>query len=148
MLMLHSSHSFQYYPNAIIMAILIPPKYYESWKTRTNRTPAFWGYPAAPRLPILLTNLYWIPSQNKTNSKLHIQRICQNLCKYELDPASIVEDIERRRFCPQTDRRTDGRADIPRDGQGEICWAGGKKVLLDERSKPQQKHIQMRAQLN
>ena len=28
------------------------------------------------------------------------------MCKYEMDPMSIVEDTERTRFCPQTDRRT------------------------------------------
>ena len=28
------------------------------------------------------------------------------MCKYEMDPASIVEDTEQTRFCPQTDRRT------------------------------------------
>ena len=31
------------------------------------------------------------------------------MCKYEMDPASIVGATERTRFCPQTDRRTDGR---------------------------------------
>ena len=25
------------------------------------------------------------------------------MCKYEMDPTSIVEDTERTRFCPQTD---------------------------------------------
>ena len=33
------------------------------------------------------------------------------MCKYEMDPASIVEDTERARFCPQTDRQTDGQTD-------------------------------------
>ena len=32
-------------------------------KTRTTRTPAFWGYPPTPHdYPILLTSLFWIPS--------------------------------------------------------------------------------------
>ena len=26
------------------------------------------------------------------------------MCKYEMDPTSIVEDTERTRFCPQTDK--------------------------------------------
>ena len=39
--------------------------------------------------------------------------------KYEMDPMSIVEDTERTRFCPQTDRRTDGRTDRRTDGQGD-----------------------------
>ena len=39
--------------------------------TRTTRTPAFWGYPR--RLMITHTiEPYWIPSQSKTKSKLHI----------------------------------------------------------------------------
>ena len=29
------------------------------------------------------------------------------MCKYEMDPASIVEDAERTRFVLQTDRPTD-----------------------------------------
>ena len=29
-----------------------------------------------------------------------------NMCRYEMDRTSIVEDTERTRFCPQTDRRT------------------------------------------
>ena len=29
------------------------------------------------------------------------------MCKYEMDPTSIVEDTERARFYSQTDRRTD-----------------------------------------
>ena len=33
------------------------------------------------------------------------------MCKYEMDPMSIVEDTERTRFCPQTDRQTDGQTD-------------------------------------
>ena len=35
--------------------------------------------------------------------------------KYEMDPTSIVEVTERTRFCPQTDRQTDGRTDIQTD---------------------------------
>ena len=33
------------------------------------------------------------------------------MCTYEMDPMSIVEDTERTRFCPQTDRRMDGQTD-------------------------------------
>ena len=50
------------------------------------------------------------------------------MCKYEMDLMSIVEDTERTRFCPQTDRRTDRRT----DGQGDtsippyqLRWSGG-----------------------
>ena len=58
---------------------------------------------------------YWIPSQKKTKSKLqiekrtlhatHLLKLLDKMCNYEIDP-SIVEDTERTRFCPQTDRRT------------------------------------------
>ena len=33
------------------------------------------------------------------------------MCKYEMDPTGIVEDTERTRFCPQTDRQTDGQGE-------------------------------------
>ena len=35
-------------------------------------------------------------------------KLVDKMCKYEMDLASIVEDTERTRFCPQTDRWTDG----------------------------------------
>ena len=58
----------------------------------------------------------------------HLLALHDQMCKYEVDPASIVEDTERTRFCPQTslenlisaamiitngqkDRRTDRRTD-------------------------------------
>ena len=33
------------------------------------------------------------------------------MCKYEMDPASIVEDTERTQFCSQIDGRTGRRMD-------------------------------------
>ena len=58
-------------------------------------------------------------SQKKTKSKLqikknspkfqihatHLLKLLDKMCKYEMDPMSIVEDTERTRFCPQTDRQ-------------------------------------------
>ena len=38
-------------------------------------------------------------------------KLLAKMCKYEIDPMSIVEDTERTRFCPQMDRRTDGQGD-------------------------------------
>ena len=91
--------------------------------------------PTAPWLPILLASSYWIPSHNKTKSKL---RICQNfkffnyeksithdtpsdvtdkMCKYEMDPASIVEDTERTRFCSKTEKWTDLQTERQTDGE-------------------------------
>ena len=73
---------------------------------------------------------YWIPSENKTsqsykfkelaktsdffkfwNTSLNtanLQKLLDKMCKYEMDPVSIVEDTERTWFCPQTDRRMAG----------------------------------------
>ena len=52
------------------------------------------------------------------------------MCKYEMDPMSIVEDTERTRFCPQTDRRTDGQGDtsiLP----FQLRWSGGYNEYPD-----------------
>ena len=54
-----------------------------------------------------------VPGCGQTNDDLtSLMQICHNflklldkMCKYEMDPASIVEDTERTRFCPQTDGR-------------------------------------------
>ena len=34
----------------------------------------------------------------------HPLKLLDKMCKYERDPMSIVEDTERTRFCPQTDK--------------------------------------------
>ena len=41
----------------------------------------------------------------------HFPKLLDKMCKYEMDPTSMVEDTERTRFCPQTDRRTDGQGE-------------------------------------
>ena len=41
----------------------------------------------------------------------HLLKLLDKMCKYEMDPASIVEDTEWTQFCPQTDRGTDGWTD-------------------------------------
>ena len=50
------------------------------------------------------------------------------MCKYEMDPMSILEDTERTRFCPQTDGRTDGQGDtsIP---PFQLRWSGEYNYL-------------------
>ena len=85
--------------------------------TRTTRQPAFWGYPLpAPWLPIQLiykldpkskqikvtvTDLKNLPKfhifefQKKTLHPRHLLKLLHKMCKYEMDPASIVEDTER-----------------------------------------------------
>ena len=113
--------------------------------TRTTRTPAFWGYPR--RLMITHTiESYWIPSQKKTKSNLqiykfakisnflilkralhesHLLKLLDKICKYEIDPMSIVEDTEWTRFCPQTDRRTRWYQYTP----FQLRWSGGYNNL-------------------
>ena len=91
-------------------------------KTRTTRTPAFWGYPPPPNdYPyhwvilehkskedkVKVTNLKNSPKfQKRALHATHLLKLLDKMCKYEMDPMSIVEDTERTRFCPQTDRRT------------------------------------------
>ena len=100
--------------------------------TRTTRTPAFWGYPRRLMIiPIPLSHIrsqvkirqsqsykfkefakianFWIFKQ--TLHATHILKLLDKMCKYEMDPMSIVENTERTRFCPQTDRRTDTQTD-------------------------------------
>ena len=41
----------------------------------------------------------------------HLLKLLDKMCIYEMDLASIVEDTERTRFCPQTDGQMDRRMD-------------------------------------
>ena len=43
----------------------------------------------------------------------HFLKLFDKICKYEMDPASIVEDTEGTPFCPQMDRRTRWNQCIP-----------------------------------
>ena len=45
----------------------------------------------------------------------HLLKLLDNMCKHEMDLASIVEDTEWTRLCPQTDGQTERQM----DGQGE-----------------------------
>ena len=45
----------------------------------------------------------------------HLQKLLDKMCKYEMDPTSIVGDTERTRFCLQTDGRTDRCTDRQTD---------------------------------
>ena len=33
----------------------------------------------------------------------HLLKLLDKMCRYEMDPVSIVEDTEQTRFCPQMD---------------------------------------------
>ena len=56
---------------------------------------------------VKVTNFEKLPKLHAT----HLLKLLDNMCKYEMDPMSIIEDTERTRFGPQTDRRTDGQGD-------------------------------------
>ena len=68
--------------------------------TRTTRTPAFWGYPPPPHdYPY-----HWVILDPKSKEdKVKVTNLKKS--------PKFVEDTERTRFCPQTDRRTDGQGD-------------------------------------
>ena len=34
----------------------------------------------------------------------HLLKLLDKMCNYEMDPMSIVDDTERTRFCPETDK--------------------------------------------
>ena len=53
-----------------------------------------------------LKNLQTFRILKHTLHTTHLLTLLEKMCKYEMDPMSIVEDKERTRFCPQTDRRT------------------------------------------
>ena len=94
--------------------------------TRTTRTPALWGYPPPPndypyhwvildpkseedKVKVTNLKIFWI--LKRALHETHLLKLLDKMCKYEMDPMSIVEDTERTLFCPQTDRRTDGQTD-------------------------------------
>ena len=112
--------------------------------------PVFWGCPLPPHdYPY-----YWVilnPKSKEDKVKvidlkecakilnfliltqsLHATRLLKlldKMCKYEMELTCIVEDTERTRFCPQTDRRTDrqGQTSIPlstslKRGDIKISW--------------------------
>ena len=69
------------------------------------------------KVKVTNSKIFWILKQ--ALHATHLLKLLDKMCKYEMDPMSIVEDTERTRFCPQTDRRTDGRTDRRTDGQGD-----------------------------
>ena len=128
-------------------------------RTRTRRTPAFWGYPMPHDYPnywvilgpkfkqdkVKVTNLkivlkvqIWNFEPNFTSKLL---KLLDMMCKYEMDPASVVEDTERAGFCPQTDRRTGGRTDSDRRTRwnhyfpASTSLSGGIKSLMQYQSR-------------
>ena len=123
--------------NCVCMVTILFSHSYNRWKiiietTRTTRMPTFWGYPPPPHdYPyhwVILDPKSKEDTVKATNLKnspkfqflkilkqrlhaAHLLRLLNKICKHEMDPMNIVEDTEWTRFCPQTDRWTDGRTD-------------------------------------
>ena len=78
--------------------------------------PYYWVilYPKSKEDKVKVTNLKNGPKCqifNFLTNFTHLLKLLDNMCKYEMDPTSIVEDTEQTRFCPQMDRRPDGQMD-------------------------------------
>ena len=89
----------------------------------------FWGYPTPSWLPIQLSHVGSQVRRRQSQSykfkefakmsifqilkqtlhTTHLLKLLDKMFKYEMDPMSIFEDTERTRFCPHTDRQTDGQ---------------------------------------
>ena len=91
----------------------------------------------------------------------HFLKLLDKMCKYEMDPMSILEDTERTRFCPQTDRRTDRQTDRRTDGQTDkvipvyppinFVEAGGIIIHLQVRTttfQPSTSHLHYKSHTN
>ena len=73
---------------------------------------------------------------HKTQHATHLLKLVDKICKYEMDAVSILDDTLRTRFCPQTDRWTDGQGEtsVPPfnfvgDGVG-WGWGYNKKTTV------------------
>ena len=92
--------------------------------------PAFWGYALPPHdypcyWPVDIGSQKKVKTRQSQNYKFkkiefefdktlhaaHLLKLLDEMCKYEMDPASIVEYTERTPFCPQMDRQTDGQGE-------------------------------------
>ena len=62
----------------------------------------------------------------KSLHETHLVKPFDKMWKCEMDPASIVEDTERTRFCPQTDRQTKWNQYIPL----QFRWSEGIKLYI------------------
>ena len=109
--------------------------------TRTNRTPAFWGYPPPPHDYPYCLFIEFAKISNFLILKqiLHTKRLLKllgKMCKYEMDPASIVEDTHTD-YRADTILSTDGQTDRQTDGWKDrrtrwnqytpfqLPWSGG-----------------------
>ena len=81
---------------------------------------------------------FWILKQTlHATHLLNPPKLLDKMCKYEMDLTSIVEDTKRTRFCPQTDRRTDGQGETSIPPFNFVSKQGGYNKLLNKYSNPQ-----------
>ena len=83
-----------------------PPHYYPCYWVKLD--------PKSKEDKVKVTNLKNSPKFKILKQALHathLLKLLDKMCKYEMDPTSIIEDTERTRFCPQTNRRTDRQMD-------------------------------------
>ena len=69
----------------------------------------------------------------KTLHATHRRKLLNKICKYEIDPAIIVEVSERTRFCPRTDRRAGRRTNGWRETNmppSNFVEAGGRGIII------------------
>ena len=86
---------------------------------RSEDTPAAYDYPyywvlldpKSKENKIKVINWRNLRILQQTLHATHLLKLVDKMCKDEIDLTSIVEDIERTRFCPQTDRWADGQTD-------------------------------------
>ena len=84
---------------------------------------------------------FFLFCKKKTLHTTHLLKLLDKVCKYEMDPATIVEDT-----IMSTDRRTDRWLDRQTDGQGEtsipplyLRWAGS--IIINDEINPRETRI-------
>ena len=82
------------------------------------------------KLPKIQILEFWKKKKKKLDAT-HPLKLLDMMCKYEMDPASIVEDTEQTRFCPQMDGRTDRRTDGRKTSKPcfQLHWSGGYNYM-------------------
>ena len=71
-----------------------------------------------------------------TQHARHLLKLVDEMCKYEMDLASIVEDTEQTWFCPQTDGRMDGWTYSPRRSCANLMDSKGSGCTFSPHRKP------------
>ena len=86
----------------------------------------FISFPKSKQDKVKVTNLknfpklYFFFTLKKVVHATQLLKLLDKVCKYEMNPVSIVENTERPPFCPQTDRWTRWNQYTPL----QLCWAG------------------------